>query len=433
MHPLTTRIYVVFNAYSPTQRAPIPTLISALITAATCFDAGASVCNLNPGLTSQAMVRYSSRRGATSHFFGVNEFMTECVHKEYTICQILSCQPDILLLSVNYNSDWRQYLAIARTLARKVVLVVDECEVDDIDAYVANLKLSVKRSSPGCVLSATIYPDDVYASDKPQGQIAKEAVDTTDVAIMTYSSFDMDGLPLIHGFLESYSYYKDVVATQVPKILLRVQNAMGKTVKYNTLFQVMFVNAHNPFNAVVVGLQGTIKVGNKYTLHRSPVYPESPTEIIVTALYTMECREVGRLCTNEIALLHYKFAKAIQSAVPIIDIGMRITEIRKHNRYCHRKRRHVRTLCLHVRKTITQFEVLATRFVNRQVSLSCGLSNVHGVLQTVRYLPGGWDLQIAIDKPPEEEWFVAWKGDECFVFVLDGDDDMVCGFVKDIY
>ncbi|KAK9329767.1 hypothetical protein V1520DRAFT_342386 [Lipomyces starkeyi] len=432
MSPLTTRVFVVFNAYSPTQRAPTPTLISSLLVSAKCFDAGAIICNLDPGVTSQAVVRYTSRRGTTSHFFGTGEFMSEFIHKEDTICQVLAFRPDILLLRVHHKSDWRLYLSIARTLNRKIILVLDESEVDDIDAYVADVKLFVEQS-PGRVMSATIYPDDVYGRQKSVGQMATMAVDITDVAIMTYSSFDMEGLPLVHGFLESYSYYKDT-PTRVPRILQRMKNAACRTVKYNTLFQVMLVNEDNPFNAVVVGLQGTIKSGHKYTLHRSPVYPDSPTEIVVTALYTMECREVPRVFANEIALLHYRFVKSrsIISAVPI-DIGMRITEIRFRNRYCHRKVRDGRTLCLHVRKTNTQFEVIATRYLEHAVSLTCGLSNVHGVVNGVKYVPGGWNFQIAINEPMGEEWFVAWKGDECCIFVLDGDDDMVCGFVKDVY
>ncbi|KAK9428020.1 hypothetical protein V1505DRAFT_423729 [Lipomyces doorenjongii] len=432
MSPLTTRVFVVFNAYSPTQRAPTRTLISSLLVSAKCFDAGAIICNLDPGVTSQAVVRYTSRRGTTSHFLGTGEFMSEFIHKEDIICQVLAFRPDILLLRVHHESDWQRYLSIARTFNRKIILVLDESEVDDIGAYLADVKLFIEEL-PGRVMSATIYPDDVYGRQRSQCQMAMTAVDITDVAIMTYSSCDMEGLPLLHGFLESYSYYNDT-RTRVPRILQRVKNAACRTVKYNTLFQVMLVNEHNPFNAVVVGLQGTIKSGHKYTLHRSPVYLDSPTEIVVTALYTMECREVPRVFANEIALLHYRFvnSRSINSAVPI-DVGIRITEIRFRNRYCHRKVCNGRTLCLHVRKTNTQSELLATRYVERAVFLACGLSNVHGVVNDVKYVPGGWDLQIAINEPMEEEWFVAWKGDECFTFVLDGDDDMVCGFVKDVY
>ncbi|KAK9324021.1 hypothetical protein V1517DRAFT_76667 [Lipomyces orientalis] len=430
MLPLTSRIFVVFNAYPPSHPAPTATLISSLLLSARCFDAGANIYNLDPGVTSQAVVRYSSRRGTTSHFFGASEFMEESICEEETIGQVLAFRPDILLLRVDQKLDWRRYLYIARTLNRKIVLLVEETDDDDIDAYVAEVKLIVEQS-PGRVMSATVYPDDVCGTQRTECRMAKVAVDVADVAILTYSPFDTEGLPLVHGFLESYSYYKET-STRIPWILQRVKNAACRTVHYNTLFQVMLVNDGNPFNVVVVGLQGTIKSGRKYTLHRSPVYPDCSTEIVVTALYTMECREVTRVAANEIVLLHYRFAKStsVNTTVPIGN-GMRITENRFRNRYCHRKAYDGRTLSMHAPKTAVQFEVLAARYIEHSVSLTCGLSNVHGVVSCVKCVGGGWDMQVAIDE--KEEWFVPWKGDECFVSVIDGDEDMVCGFVKDVY
>ncbi|KAK9242720.1 hypothetical protein V1506DRAFT_509176 [Lipomyces tetrasporus] len=431
MLPLTSRIFVVFNAYPPAHPAPEATLISSLLLSARCFDAGANIYNLDPGVTSQAVVRYSSRRGTTSHFFGGSEFMEESIFEEETISQVLAFRPDILLLRVDQKLGWRRYLSIARTLNRKIVLLVDETDLDDIDAYVAKVKLIVEQS-PGRVMSATVYPDDLCGTRRTE-EMAKVAVDVTDVAILTYSSFDTEGLPLVHGFLESYSYCKDT-STRIPWILQRMKNAACRTVQYNTLFQVMLVNDGNPFNVVVVGLQGSIKSGRKYTLHRSPVYPDCSTEIVVTALYTMECREVTRVAANEIVLLHYRFAKptSVNTAVPI-DNGMRITENRFRNRYCHCKTYDGCTLSMHVPKTAIQFEVLAARYIEHSVSLTCGHSNVHGVVSGVKPVVGGWDMQVAIDEPVQEELFVAWKGDECFVSIIDGDEDMVFGFVKDVY